>query len=243
MKYYIYIYLDPRKSGNYKYGEYEFDYEPFYIGKGKGRRYKEINGRNKYFKNKISKIKKYGLKPLVIKFKENLDEENSFILESKLISLIGREDLNKGTLVNFTDGGEGKSGHVVSEKTKELLSETNKGENNPMFGRTGENHPNYGNHPSEKTKELMSEIKKGENNSFYNKKHSEKTLKLMSKKKKGENNPKSILKEQDVIEMWKDLDEGNLTQREIAKKFGVNQQHISNIKCGKNWKHIKEKYK
>ena len=25
-KYYVYIYLDPRKLGNYKYGEYSFDY-------------------------------------------------------------------------------------------------------------------------------------------------------------------------------------------------------------------------
>jgi len=32
-KYYVYVYLDSRKPGKYKYGEYEFDYEPFYVGK------------------------------------------------------------------------------------------------------------------------------------------------------------------------------------------------------------------
>lgn len=37
-KFYVYVYLDPRKPGKYKYGEYEFDYEPFYVGKGTGRR-------------------------------------------------------------------------------------------------------------------------------------------------------------------------------------------------------------
>ena len=33
-RFYVYVYLDPRKPGKYKYGEYEFDYEPVYVGKG-----------------------------------------------------------------------------------------------------------------------------------------------------------------------------------------------------------------
>jgi len=91
---------------------------------------------------------------------------------------------------------------------------------------------------SEESKKKQSEKMKGENNSFYNKKHSEKTLKLMSEKKKGENHPRVKLTEKDVIRIRK-LDEGNLTQKEIAKMFGVKPNTISNIKNRKIWKHIK----
>lgn len=39
-----------------------------------------------------------------------LDEEMSYLLEEELISKFGRKDLNKGSLLNLTDGGEGAYG-------------------------------------------------------------------------------------------------------------------------------------
>lgn len=36
---YLYVYLDPRKSGNYCYSDVCFNYEPIYVGKGCGLRY------------------------------------------------------------------------------------------------------------------------------------------------------------------------------------------------------------
>jgi len=119
--FYTYVYLDPRKPGIYNYGEYKFDYEPFYVGKGKGNRLKNINGRSKYFKRIINKIKELELEPVTIKLKENLEETESFKLEIELIKLIGKKNLKEGPLTNLVDGGEGSSGYICSEKTLEKL--------------------------------------------------------------------------------------------------------------------------
>jgi hypothetical protein len=125
--FYVYVYLDPRKPGKYVYGEYEFDYEPFYVGKGKGKRAWDFN-RRKYGKNflllgKIKKIKS----PIVSLIKENLQEVDAFIEEINLISSIGRVSKIEGPLCNMTDGGDGVSGLLVSEETRKKISDAGKG--------------------------------------------------------------------------------------------------------------------
>jgi len=117
--FYVYIYLDPRKSGQYNYGEYEFSYEPFYVGKGSGRRWKDK--KNDHCEYKINKIRGLGFKTIRIKLRENIEETKAFEIEKELIKLIGKEILKEGPLTNETDGGEGKSGYILSEKTKEKL--------------------------------------------------------------------------------------------------------------------------
>ena len=57
--YYVYAYLDPRKGGKFKYEDIEFDYEPFYIGKGKNSRMiRHLNLNNEHNQLKKNKIKK-----------------------------------------------------------------------------------------------------------------------------------------------------------------------------------------
>jgi len=128
--YYIYIYLDPRKAGKYKYGSYEFDFEPFYVGKGKDKRWydhiKYNKHYNKFIYKKIKKILKEGfdINDIIskIKFINNIQEHKSFEIEKELIKEIGRFDVGNGPLLNMTNGGEGVSGKIVSEKTKKKLS-------------------------------------------------------------------------------------------------------------------------
>ena len=49
------------------------------------------------------------------------------IKEKEFINLYGRRDLNKGNLVNFSNGGDGNQGYKLSESHKELISQQHKG--------------------------------------------------------------------------------------------------------------------
>ncbi len=58
-----------------------------------------------------------------LKVQEGLTEKQAFDVESILIKAIGRKDLGTGPLLNLTDGGEGLSGFVYSEFSKNIRSE------------------------------------------------------------------------------------------------------------------------
>lgn len=132
-KFYTYVYLDPRKPGQYQYDNlpFSFLYEPFYIGKGKGRRYKDhlrecvVTTCNTHKNNRIRKIKRDGFEPLISKLKENLTEDEAFSLEREYILTIGRRDKKTGPLTNLTEGGDGPSD--ISEETRQKLSRLCKG--------------------------------------------------------------------------------------------------------------------
>lgn len=58
---------------------------------------------------------------------DNLTRNEACEKEIELIAFYGRRDLNNGTLVNMTDGGDGLSGHVFSEDHKKKIGEKHKG--------------------------------------------------------------------------------------------------------------------
>ena len=73
----------------------------------------------------------------------------------------------------------GNENKIVSDETKQKMSEAMKGENNPMYGK----------HLTEEHKSKLSEAKKGEKNPMYRKHLTEEHKSKLSEAKKGENNP------------------------------------------------------
>lgn len=87
---------------------------------------------------------------------------------------------------NCDPGGKGGK---HSEETKQKMSKSLSGKNNPMFGRCGNKSPRYGKLHTEEIKTRLSEINKGENNPRFGKKVSCLIKTKLSKVKSGTNNP------------------------------------------------------
>ena len=158
----------------YTYAYLREDRSPYYIGKGKGYRAfsKHCRSCSVPERNRILFLKK------------NLTEEEAFKHEIYMISVFGRKDLGTGILRNLTDGGDGSSGTIITEKTRENFRQRWKIKNHPMLNK----------HHSIETKERMSIAKQGvfdgQKNPMYGRIHSEKTIDLMSSKAKIRTNEK-----------------------------------------------------
>lgn len=137
-EYYVYVYLDPRKPGNFIYEDLKFDYEPFYVGKGKDDRcYSHCKkSHNLFLKRKIDKIFSLNLEPLIIKFYKTYDESFVYDKEGEFIKKIGRLNKKSGPLVNARKGGFGRIGYSMNARKLLASYASNRiGELNGMHGK------------------------------------------------------------------------------------------------------------
>lgn len=177
--YYIYVYLDTRKKGSYSFGDFHFEYEPFYIGKGVNERHLthlrvangSRKGKNNLIVTKIKSILNDGFEPTIIKIIEGLTKENYDSYEISTIKLIGKSCDGLGPLLNTTDGGDGGvtwigEHHNKGKKLEEIVGEQKAielkqklsnqaskrvGELNSNFGNKGELNPMFGIKRSQET--------------------------------------------------------------------------------------------
>jgi len=199
--YYVYIYLDTRKEGKYLYENLSFNYEPFYVGMGKNNRcFSGIKyGGSPYKKNKIKKIINNGFEIEIIKISKDIEFDNATKLEIDTISKIGRSDLDKGPLVNLTDGGEGTlnmSEESKIKKSKKLKGKKHSEETKEKMRKSRKKYFDNGNTTWNKGRQWTDEErKKLTNKSFSGRTFSEdhkKKLSINAKKQISEG--KSIIK-------------------------------------------------
>lgn len=119
MNSYVYTLIDPR------------NHLPFYVGKGSGERCNAHVVEAKYYVkrkslklNKIRKLMRLGMEPIVIKVEENVSDKQALDLECLLIAEM--RDLGF-VLTNMTDGGDGAEGYKHTEEHKQMMREKFKG--------------------------------------------------------------------------------------------------------------------
>lgn len=126
--FYVYIYLNPNKSGDFFYEGYHFEHEPFYVGKGSNKRAQEHltiartdrKTHHVRLKRQIQEILSTNNIPIIAIIKSNIVDENEALeTEANLMNLIGTQDKLSGPLLNYKaskGGRKGRKGSTFKKK-------------------------------------------------------------------------------------------------------------------------------
>jgi len=209
--YYIYAHL--RNDTN----------QPFYVGKGKGKRCFLKTGRNEYWHRIVDK---HGYQINIVT--ANLDEELAFLAETECIDLYKKIGYS---LANMTNGGEGASGYKHTEEHKQKMQGNPYGKLVKTNGFKGKTH-------SDEQKAKWTVTRKGITSPRKGVKLTEEIKQKMSKAKKGIPLVASrILSDEQVREIRVLL--VNNTIASISRKFGVGESTIRRIRDGERYCEVK----
>lgn len=214
-------------SDFYVYAHLRADGSPFYIGKGKGKRAYSKN-RSTLWKRVVTKEFPETRFPTVAIVAKHLDETTAFEIEQFWIAALGRRDIHPyGTLVNHTDGGEGISGLIHKEETKEKI----------RTKATGRKHSN----DSIQKMSIAASARTGEKNHFFGRTHSDESRKKISANSKQTNmTPEERLKEairKGAQPIWLKSPDGVVynvvNKRSFCKEHRIHNAHLYELISGK----------
>lgn len=183
----ILVYLH-RKKGNG---------EVFYVGIGTMTRAYSNHGRNKFWHRTV---KKYGYDVEIVM--QNISWQQACQIEILLIAQYGRRDLDEGTLVNLTDGGDGTFGYKYTDEQRKAIT----------LYRTGT-------HRTEETKMKMSKAAMGNTVNKGVKKSDEHRRKISEAHKKLNENPDFRKVKSDALKGYKQSEEHASVRRKPVVQY------------------------
>lgn len=134
--FYVYCYLDPRYPGEFKFNsDIKFDFKPFYVGKGHGKRmFDHLRRKDFLWGDKLAAIRSAGLEPIVMHVKTNMLEQEALDLEGDLIDHFGKKVEHTGCLLNIMSRGNalggslnGMYGKTHTAEVRKIISDSRRG--------------------------------------------------------------------------------------------------------------------